>query len=69
MEEDDQAERGVHMPAGVSSQAERHESPAGQKERKVSRKTRRAVLEHPLLAVFQSSRAECNATEFVEEVH
>ena len=50
--EDDQTEvgRGVHMPAGVSSRAECHESPAGQEERKVSRITRRAILEHPLLA-------------------
>ena len=51
-EEDDQAEvgRGVLMPAGVPSRAEPRESPAGQKERKLSRITPRAVLDHPLLA-------------------
>ena len=50
-EEDDQAEvgRGVLMPAGVPSRAEPRESPAGQKERKLSRITPRAVLDHPLL--------------------
>ena len=49
-EDDDDADVGVHIPVRVPSRAERHESPAGQKERKVCRITRRAVLEHPLLA-------------------
>ena len=66
MEEDDQAERGVHMPAGAPSRAEPRESPADHKERKVSRTTRRAVLEHPLLAPrleqLYSKARELNAT-------
>ena len=44
-EDDDQAEqgRGVHMPAGVPSPAAPHESSAGQKERKVSRKAAQSL--------------------------
>ena len=53
MEEDDEQADvglGVQMTAGVPSRTEPHESQAGHNERKVSRITRRAVLEHPLLA-------------------
>ena len=46
MEEDDdhaEAGRDVHMPAGVPSPAAPHESSAGQKERKVSRKAAQSL--------------------------
>ena len=67
-EEGDDAdeEGGVHIPVGVPSRAERHESPARQKERKVCRITRRPVFEHPLLAPrfeqLYSKARELNAT-------